>query len=196
MKRIHSALASRNGHARRDGLPACRKNLPAEIRFHKRANMRAFFAATAALLLISNGAVGQTTRTSPSATSTIKTIPSSSSTSANSPCNPTNPTSPCYSANAPRNPCYSAAAPNEPCSTTTTPYPQPSPTPPLSVAKTTQAPVRAFTEDQAKSQIEAKGYSSVSRLQKDAKGIWRGKAVKDGLAVNVTLDVNGEVTAD
>jgi hypothetical protein len=56
--------------------------------------------------------------------------------------------------------------------------------------------VRAFAEDQARSQIEAKGFSSISGLRKDAKGIWRGKAEKDGLPVNVTIDVNGHVTAN
>ena len=88
-----------------------RKDRRPEIRFDKRANMRAILTATAALSLIFGSAFGQTTRTNPSAASTSPTIPSSSSTSANSPCASTNPTSPCYSANAPRNPCYSAAAP-------------------------------------------------------------------------------------
>jgi hypothetical protein len=154
---------------------------------------RILIVATAALSLISDCAFGQTTRTGPSASSTSKSIPSSSSTSPNSPCYPSNPTSPCYSANAPRNPCYSAVAPNEPCSTTATPNSQALPAP--AAAKTPQSAVRAFTEDQAKSQIEANGYSSVSGLRKDAKGIWQGKAAKDGSPANVTLDVNGHVTA-
>jgi hypothetical protein len=54
----------------------------------------------------------------------------------------------------------------------------------------------AFTADQAKSRIEANGYSNVSGLQKDAKGIWRGKAVKDGKPVNVILDLQGSVVAN
>src|ERR1700676_4763979 len=148
--------------------------------------MRIIFAATTALSLISGAAFGQTTRTNPSAASTSPTIPSSS-TSPNSPCSSTNPTSPCYSANAPRNPCYNAAAPNEPCSTTTTPNSRTSPATAPTPTITPQATVRAFTKDQAKSQIEAKGYSNVSGLQKDAEGIWRGKAEKDGLSTNVTL---------
>src|ERR1700676_184558 len=149
--------------------------------------MRIIFAATTALSLISGAAFGQTTRTNPSAASTSPTIPSSS-TSPNSPCSPTNPTSPCYSANAPRNPCYNAAAPNEPCSTTTTPNsPTATAKPPPPAPTTPEATIRAFTKDQAKSQIEAKGYSNVSGLRKDAEGIWRGKAEKDGLSTNVTL---------
>jgi hypothetical protein len=150
--------------------------------------------AAAALSLTFDCAFGQTTRTSPSVSSTSKTIPSSSSTSPNSPCS-SNPSSPCYSANAPRNPCYSAVAPNEPCSNTITPNSQTSSAPPPPAATTPQATVRAFTQDQAKSQIEAKGYSNVSGLRKDAKGIWRGKAVKDGLPASVTLDADGNVAA-
>ena len=66
---------------------------------------------------------------------------------------------------------------------------------PSAVIPITKSPGRAFTEDQAKSQIEAKGYSNVGRLQKDDKGIWRGKAEKEGLPANVTLDVKGNVDA-
>jgi hypothetical protein len=166
-----------------------------QIHFVQRKSTRAILVAATALSLISCCAYGQTTPTSSSATSTIKTIPSSSSTSANSPCDSSNPTSPCYSANAPRAPCYNAAAPNQPCSTTTAPYAQSSPTPTPSAVTITKAPGRAFTEDQAKSQIEAKGYSSVGRLQKDDKGMWRGKAEKDGLPANLTLDTKGNVDA-
>jgi hypothetical protein len=191
MKRIHSALKP-GKWSELSGWDSFR---PCRIRFGERVDMRAIFVATAALSLISDCAFGQTTPTSPSASSTSKTIPFSSSTSPNSPCSSTNPTSSCYSANAPRNPCYSAAAPNEPCSTTTTPNSPTSPAPPPAAA-TSLATDRAFTADQAKAQIEAKEYSNVSGLRKDAKGIWRGKAVKDGLPVNVILDVNGNVTAN
>jgi hypothetical protein len=65
---------------------------------------------------------------------------------------------------------------------------------PIPAATAPQSVVRAVTEDQAKAQIEANGYSSVSRLRKDAEGTWRGKATKDGLQVDVTLDVKGKVT--
>jgi hypothetical protein len=46
------------------------------------------------------------------------------------------------------------------------------------------------------SRIEAAGYSNVSGLRKDAKGLWRGNAVKDGSTLKVTLDVNGKVSAE
>jgi hypothetical protein len=154
--------------------------------------------AAATLFLMSGGALAQTTRTSPSASSTFRSIPSSSSTSPNSPCNPTNPTSPCYSANAPRDPCYSAVTPNEPCSTTTTP-PSFSHTLPASSAPTSPSPESstgsALETDQARSQIEAAGYSNISGLRRDSKGIWRGKAMKDGSTVNITLDEAGKVAA-
>lgn len=160
--------------------------------------IQAIVIATAALSLTSGWASAQTTRTSPSASSTFKSIPFSSSTSPNSPCNPTNPTSPCYSANAPREPCYSAVTPDQPCSTTTTPPPQtlpaaPAASPPAS-PNLQSSTGSIFTADQAKSKIEAAGYSNVSGLRKDSKGVWQGKAVKDDLTVDITLDKAGNVT--
>ena len=157
----------------------------------------AIVMAAAAAWAASGGALAQTTRTSPSASSTSKSIPSSSSTSPNSPCDPNNPTSPCYSANAPRNPCYSALTPNEPCSTTTTtPSSQASPAAPTPAPVGSQSAAGgAFTIDQAKSHIEAAGYSSVSGLRRGLKGVWQADAVKDGQAVTVTLDADGKVSA-
>jgi hypothetical protein len=191
MKMIHPAPTPRGARNRPDEMLTYRKDRSSALHFDNRVNRRAVLVVAIALSCISGVVFGQTTRTSPSASSTSKTIPSSSSTSPNSPCNPTNPTSPCYSANAPRDPCYSAATPNDPCSTTTTPN---SPTLPSSQTATTQhATDRAFTADQAKSKVEAQGYSGVSGLQKGANGIWRGKAMKDGSPVSVTLDANGNV---
>jgi hypothetical protein len=150
-----------------------------------------------ALCFVSHGAFGQTTRTNPSASSTSSTIPFSSSTSPNAPCVSSNPTSPCYASKAPRNPCYSAVAPNEPCTTTTAPPNfQDSSNPSRSSVKSTpSAIVHAFTRDQARAQIETKGYANVSALQRDAEGNWHGRAEKDGSLWNVTLDGNGNVTA-
>jgi hypothetical protein len=49
-------------------------------------------------------------------------------------------------------------------------------------------------QDQAKLRIEAKGYSNISGLQKDGRGIWRGKAtLKDGRSVDVVLDLEGNI---
>jgi Resolvase, N terminal domain len=42
------------------------------------------------------------------------------------------------------------------------------------------AGANSFTESQAKSRIEAGGYSNVSELKKDDNGVWRGNAMKNG----------------
>jgi Peptidase propeptide and YPEB domain len=147
--------------------------------------MRTLLTA-AALALVAGSALGQTTRTNPSASSTIPTIPSSPSTS---------PTSPCYSATNPTSPCYSATNPGSPYYSATTPYS--STTPAGSSPNTTnqQAPVHSLTEDQAKSRIEAKGYSNVSGLRRDH-GIWRGKAMmQDGKSVDIILDLQGNIVS-
>jgi putative membrane protein len=54
----------------------------------------------------------------------------------------------------------------------------------------------SFTEGQAKSRIERQGYTNVSALTKDAQGIWRGRAMKGGKSVNVSLDFHGDVFAE
>jgi hypothetical protein len=59
-----------------------------------------------------------------------------------------------------------------------------------------KAPVagrNSFTEGQAKSRIEAAGYSNVSNLQKDDDGVWRAKADKGGAQTEVSLDFQGNV---
>jgi hypothetical protein len=53
----------------------------------------------------------------------------------------------------------------------------------------------SFTEGQAKSRIEDKGFKSVTELKKDDAGVWRGKAQKDGKAVTVSVDFQGNVIA-
>ena len=42
----------------------------------------------------------------------------------------------------------------------------------------------------------AAGYSDVSALNKDDKGIWRGSANKDGKPVKVAVDYKGNVVAN
>ena len=58
------------------------------------------------------------------------------------------------------------------------------------------AGANSFTMDQAKSRIEAAGYSGVMALAKDKDGIWRGKASKDGTPRDVSLDYQGHVIAN
>jgi hypothetical protein len=58
------------------------------------------------------------------------------------------------------------------------------------------AGANSFTEAQAKSRIEAAGYSNVSGLSKDKDGIWRGKASRGSTTVvDVTLDYQGNVVS-
>jgi hypothetical protein len=58
------------------------------------------------------------------------------------------------------------------------------------------AGANSFTEAQAKSRIEAAGYSNVSGLRKDKDGIWRGKASRGSTTVvDVTLDYQGNVVS-
>ena len=52
----------------------------------------------------------------------------------------------------------------------------------------------SFTEGQAKSRIEAAGYSDVSGLTKDANGVWTGSAKKGGQSTTVKVDFQGNVT--
>jgi hypothetical protein len=62
---------------------------------------------------------------------------------------------------------------------------------------TTAAPVpgaNSFTMAQAKKRLEDHGYTQVSALTKDSNSIWRGHAMKDGKAVDVSLDYQGNIT--
>ena len=55
------------------------------------------------------------------------------------------------------------------------------------------AGANSFTQAEAKSQIEAKGYTHVARLRKDDNGVWRGTAMKDGHSGPVSADYQGNV---
>jgi hypothetical protein len=57
------------------------------------------------------------------------------------------------------------------------------------------AGANSFTQGQAKSRIEENGYANVRDLRKDKQGVWRGKAMKDGKSVSVSLDFQGNVIA-
>lgn len=57
------------------------------------------------------------------------------------------------------------------------------------------AGANSFTEGQAKSRIEDKGFKNVSGLKKDDNGVWRGKADQNGKSVNVSVDFQGNVVA-
>ena len=51
----------------------------------------------------------------------------------------------------------------------------------------------SFTMSQAKSQIEAKGYTRVAGLKKGEDGVWRGRAMKGGTTGPVSVDFQGNV---
>ena len=51
----------------------------------------------------------------------------------------------------------------------------------------------AMTEMQAKSKIEAQGFTNVSELKKDPQGVWNAKAMKDGKFVQLSLDTRGQI---
>ena len=57
------------------------------------------------------------------------------------------------------------------------------------------AGANSFTEGQARSRIEDKGFKNVSGLKKDDSGVWRGKADHNGKAVNVSVDFQGNVVS-
>jgi len=54
----------------------------------------------------------------------------------------------------------------------------------------------SFTMAEATSRLEQSGYSDVSGLTKDANGVWRGTATKDGSQQNVWLDYKGNTGTD
>ena len=61
---------------------------------------------------------------------------------------------------------------------------------------TATAPVagaNSFTEGEAKSRIESRGFANVTQLRKDEQGIWRGKAQRNGAPIDVALDFQGNV---
>jgi len=53
----------------------------------------------------------------------------------------------------------------------------------------------SYTEAQAKSAIEAAGYTGVGALTQNVNGLWQGPAMKDGKSVSVSVDYKGAVTA-
>ena len=64
--------------------------------------------------------------------------------------------------------------------------------------KTGAAPVKgrnSFSMGEARRRIERGGFTQVTGLKKDADGIWRGKAMKNGSSVDVYCDYQGNVGA-
>jgi hypothetical protein len=57
------------------------------------------------------------------------------------------------------------------------------------------AGANSFTEGQAQSRIESRGFKSVSNLKKDDAGVWRGQAMQNDKTVSVSVDFQGNVVA-
>lgn len=54
----------------------------------------------------------------------------------------------------------------------------------------------SFTEGQAKERLESAGFTSVSGLQKDETGIWRGTATLTTQTVSVAVDFKGNIVSN
>jgi hypothetical protein len=57
------------------------------------------------------------------------------------------------------------------------------------------AGANSFTEGQAKSRIEARGFTNVAGLKKDSDGVWRGTATQGAKSVKVSVDFQGNVVS-
>jgi hypothetical protein len=51
----------------------------------------------------------------------------------------------------------------------------------------------SFTETQARERMMKYGLSTVETLKKDDQGIWRGRGMKGGKAVDLGLDFKGNI---
>ena len=70
----------------------------------------------------------------------------------------------------------------------------PGPTPARADANAPLPGANSFTEGQAKSRLEANGYTNVTGLKKDDNGVWKGTAMNAGAQVNVSVDYRGNIT--
>ena len=70
----------------------------------------------------------------------------------------------------------------------------PMPAPKADADKNAPLPgANSFTEGQAKSRLEANGYSNVTDLNKDENGVWKGSATNAGAKVTVSVDYRGNI---
>ena len=65
--------------------------------------------------------------------------------------------------------------------------------PKANVSASPVAGANSFTREQAQAAIEKRGYSRVSRLELNDKGVWGAWAMRYGQPVHVTLDFQGNV---
>jgi len=71
----------------------------------------------------------------------------------------------------------------------------PMPAPKADADKNAPLPgANSFTEGQAKSRLEANGYTNIGELKKDDNGVWKGTATHSGATVTVSVDYRGNIT--
>lgn len=75
---------------------------------------------------------------------------------------------------------------------TSTTSPMPAPSAPAD-ANAPLPGANSFTEGQAKSRLEANGYSNVTGLKKDDNGVWKGTATHAGAQTTVSVDYRGNI---
>ena len=73
---------------------------------------------------------------------------------------------------------------------TTSPAPAPAP----ADANAPLPGANSFTEGQAKSRLEANGYTAIGEFKKDDIGVWKGTATHGGQPVAVSVDYRGNIT--
>lgn len=57
-----------------------------------------------------------------------------------------------------------------------------------------RAPAKIESEEQAKAKIESEGYTGVSELKQDNRGMWTATAMKDGKPVQLSLNAEGQLS--
>jgi hypothetical protein len=57
------------------------------------------------------------------------------------------------------------------------------------------AGANSFTMEQARERITGAGFTDVGALSQEASGAWKATAMKDGASKSVTVDYQGNVTA-
>ena len=65
-------------------------------------------------------------------------------------------------------------------------------------SRTAAAPLpgrTSFTEHEAQRRLESFGYADVTNLTRDAQGIWRARATKNGQTTDVALDYQGNIVS-
>lgn len=86
----------------------------------------------------------------------------------------------------------SAAAPAAPTTGERTEA-RPDNTPQIVAMTALENGANSFTEGQARSRFEAAGVTGVDALRKDDNGIWRGRGMHGGAAVDIAMDFRGRV---